>query len=157
MSGRSEEAHGRSRLSATAVGELVVSLALACLAVFFIVGSAGPRTFNAHDIGPSFYPRLIGFLLIGSAAWRIVLTLRAREASDGWEGLHVPLVTGLWAAIVAYALLWRIGYIPLTLAFVVVVMLIAGVRSWRLLLVSSVAYVTITYLVFARLLFVPLP
>lgn len=145
------------RLGAMAIGEVVVSGVLAVVAIAFIVASAGGRTFNAHDLGPSFYPRLVGSLLIASAAWRIVLTLRGRDIGEGWEGLHAPLVAGLWAAIFGYALLWPIGYIPLTLAFVVVVMLISGVRSWRVLLISALAYTALTYLLFARVMFVPLP
>lgn len=146
-----------SRLGPMAVGEVIVSLALAVVALGFIIASAGGRTFNAHDLGPSFYPRVVGSLLVASAAWRIVLTLRGNDLGEGWEGLHAPLAVGLWAAIFGYALLWPIGYIPLTLAFVVVVMLIGGVRSWRVLLISALAYTTITYLLFARVLFVPLP
>lgn len=139
------------------VGESLVLAGLVVIAAFFAIQAPESRSLNPTDLGSQFFPRLVASVLIGLVLLRVVILLVTRRPVEEEHPPHWGLLAVMWVAILAYPLLWEVGFIPLTAAFVLVTMLAAGVRSWKTLLLSVVLYTAGSYYVFEELLHVPLP
>lgn len=141
----------------TRVGELCVLVALVAIAAGFIVQAPQGRSFHPVDLGSAFFPRVISAILVVLILAHVVTTLGGRGRRETTTGVPWRLVVPMGVAIVAYPLLWELGYLPVTAAFVIVTMLAAGVRSWVSLAGAAVIYTAASYWVFERVLYIPLP
>lgn len=107
---------------------------------------------------------LAGFfpLLVGCAIVLLSLVLLFR----GWQGFgKAPQPYGDWqrpsimvGGLAVYALILApLGYIPSTIFIAMVTLRVLGLKSWKVITVSSVVLAVAVYLVFTRLLDVELP
>lgn len=146
------------------VNDALFGLALLALAVFVWLHAAGFPKVPGTAYGPAFFPQV---LALGLAASAILLIWRgARQAAGGqfvqlapwtrepgrWLGLLLML-----SSLVVYALLDEIlGFHITGFLITAVFMLYLGVRPW-LAVLCSLGTVVVIWLLFARLLLVPLP
>jgi hypothetical protein len=128
-----------------------------------------------RDPGSGFFPLLLGVLLAALAAAQGVTVHRERlkqaqlgqaqaapaapaAPSPPWldEGaLRVLLFMG--AVALAVALLSTLGYALTSLLLMIALLLILGIRSWSLIGTVSIATAIACYVVFVRVLGIPLP
>ena len=146
------------------VNDALFGIALLALAIFVWLHAAGFPKVAGTAYGPAFFPQVLALGLAASAAlliWRgmkqatggrfLQFETWAREPGR-WFGLLLML-----SCLVVYALLDEIlGFHITGFAITTVFMIYLGVRPW-LALVCSLGTVIVIWLLFARLLLVPLP
>ena len=113
-------------------------------------------------IGPSFFPNILGGLLIAFSAILIANALRGRRKgkvepyrlSD--KGTQRGLIT-LVAGIVFCAVLDPLGFIPTSIVFLTFMMVVMGKRHPLLLAVTPALITWAVWLVFEKVLSLSLP
>lgn len=143
-------------------GELAIGLGMALLAAAFYGLATFTQDINPVDPGPAFYPKLVSLLLFAAATAQVFRTWRegrrARGPARGWGGRATRYSLGTLGLSVLYVALFNQGpYLVTTTAFLLALMLLAGVRRWVLLGGAALGYALVTYYVFGQVLMVPLP
>lgn len=147
-------------------GELLISVGMAVVAAAFYGLATFTQTINPVDPGPAFYPRIVSLLLLVAAVAQAVQTWRSGRASAGaprrtpgaWAGPAWRYVLGTLLLSVVYVFLFdKVPYAVGAAGFLLAVMLLAGVRRWRVLFGAALGYAVVTYYVFGYVLTVPLP
>jgi len=128
-----------------------------CLYVFYESGTWP----ILPDLGnPAWIPRGVAALLLGAAALLLAAALRGRsltlperlQGADRSRVLWVAALTGAYTVAIE-----RLGFITGTVPYLFGFCLALGERRWARLLLFAVAVPVATYLIFDRLLNVPLP
>ncbi len=113
-------------------------------------------------IGPSFFPNILGGLLIVFSAILVVNALRGRSKgkvepyrlSD--KGVQRGLIT-LVAGIIFCAVLDPLGFIPTSIIFLTFMMLVMGKRSPLLIVLTPPLVTLAVWLVFEKVLSLSMP
>jgi hypothetical protein len=109
------------------------------------------------QVSASVVPRLWIFGLIGCCVYLLANVLRGKEEADPVTS-HMPLAFLFIGLSVIYMVLINlIGFYISSFLFLVASMLILAYRRWVVLLAVAGGWVAFSYLVFYRVLFVPLP
>jgi putative tricarboxylic transport membrane protein len=128
-----------------------------CLYVFYESGTWP----ILPDLGnPAWIPRGVATLLFGAALLVLVNALRGRsltlperlEGPDRSRVLWVAALTGAYTVAIE-----RLGFITGTVPYLLGFCLVLGERRWARLMLFAVAVPVATYLLFDRILNVPLP
>lgn len=151
------------------MGELVICLALIvfcliCLANLFL----GMGTMVDYDpMGPIAWPAILIALLLVMLTANIVLILRRRKAVvtgetgyswPGWKAILTHKLTFSIVFLLLYAfLLDNIGFLFSTPLFILAYTTLLGQKSWKVRIIAALAATIVLYLLFSRLLQVPLP
>ncbi len=147
------------------VGELIIPFALLLLALLLLGASfLFPRSVG---LGAAAIPQLwIWFLAPMCAvllfqAWRVVSAEQARDTNPAAPPttslIRTPAAAFVVLMIVYVPCVWQLGYFASTFLFLVFAMVLLGeCRLGRVVGIAS-GWLVFSYLVFARLLFVPLP
>jgi putative tricarboxylic transport membrane protein len=145
--------------------DLVMGLLLLAFSVFFFILSyffTGMDTDEqTTDVGPAFLPRRLLVAMVLESAWLIAsswLKKRAGQTSGPLPGLwqRRPLI--MFAAFLIYIYLATlVGFIPSSIAFLLLSFFMLGVRRWWLLISLPPAVTLAVYHLFSTLLNVPLP
>lgn len=142
----------------------ITGIALWALALFVIVMSWQIPSVPGTTFGPDLFPILIGtgFILTGT----IIFLKGWRSAGNGpwidlsdWHAHARGLIGSAWTIggiIVAIMYFDEIGFPLFSLGYALPMMFLMGARPLPAIMVS-VTSVAIAYLVFARIMFVPLP
>ena len=143
-----------------------ISIGMAILAATFYGLATFTQNINPVDPGPAFYPRIVSALLFAAAIVHVAVVWRSgrarpgdparREARSSDTGSRYALGTLVLSATYV-ALFDKVPYIVGAAAFLLVLMLFAGVRRWTVLGGAALAYAFLTYYVFGGVLMVPLP
>jgi len=145
-------------------GEIGISVGMAAVALAFYGLATFRQDINPVDPGPAFYPRLVSVLLLGFAALQLWVSWRAggpdppaaRPGEPGRAPYRYSL--GTCAASVAYVALFdQLDYLGSAVLLLGGLMLLGGVRRWPVLVGVPAGYAILTYLLFGRILMVPLP
>ncbi|MBB3020490.1 putative tricarboxylic transport membrane protein [Microvirga lupini] len=151
--------------------EFIAGIVLSALGGGIVLGAAQFPTIPGQDYGPGFFPTILGVGLLLSGAAYAINALRQPEpaaaATFGTvdkEGGETPADRPYYAALAWVLLglgviirLWEtVGFIVLLSVFLTGFMVLLKVALWRAALLAVVATVAV-YLVFIRLLMVPLP
>jgi putative tricarboxylic transport membrane protein len=137
--------------------EVTGSLLVLAIAVFGVVGSSKLRIWSEGEPGEGLFPLLLSLLL---GALSAVSLVRSAPASAPVEGLSPNRwkVLAYAIALVTYAGLFVvIGYLLTTLVVFTALLRLAERLSWTRTLAVALGTVIVTYLLFERLLHVPLP
>jgi len=110
--------------------------------------------------GPAVYPLLIGPLWLLVSLALLVQHWRRKDFSpagfprgrDLARMLGVPLITAVYIALLS-----PLGYLVSTVVLMLTSLPVFGLANWRRVVLFSVLVAAGTYLVFSRLLLVPLP
>jgi len=132
---------------------MLIGLMLVALICLFL--SFGFR--KSGQVPASVVPQIWIAALIACCAYLLVDTLRGRQDADPKVG-HAGLTFLFIGLAIVYALcIWLIGFYVATALFLGAGMLILSYRRWPILLAVTGGWILVSYLVFARVLFVPLP
>ncbi len=113
-------------------------------------------------IGPSFFPNILGGLLIVFSATLIVNAVRGRSKGKvepyrlADKGTQRGLIT-LAAGIVFCAVLDPLGFIPTSIIFLTFMMLVMGKRNPMLIAVTPALVTLAVWLVFEKVLSLSMP
>lgn len=143
-----------------------INLILVILAVFGMLGWS--LTEEGSLAYPLAYPQALLLIIGGLFLNMLVADLRAQpakaadEAGGPVQGDGGPVALARFfstvALAVAYVSVWELlGYFPSTLLFIMALLLVLGERRWATVLGIPVALTVLIYLVFFKLLLLPLP
>jgi putative tricarboxylic transport membrane protein len=135
---------------------------LALLALAYLLVARRYPVDTLATPGPGVMPVLAGFALLGIAIALFATSRRVGAARDATRAAGVPALDIkpliLCAALVVYAVaLPRVGFVVSSFALVVVASRLMGETSWWRPVALAVGVVTVSQLLFARWLGVPLP
>lgn len=136
-------------------GRVLVVVALMFVALVFLLLSVW---FPARgEVSAAAVPRLWVFGLMACCLYLLVRTFRGGEAADPRSD-HLSLVLLYMGLSVGYLVLIQLlGFFLSSFLFLVAAMSVLGYRKRLVLLAVAVGWVAFAYLVFYRMLFVPLP
>ncbi|SLN21036.1 Tripartite tricarboxylate transporter TctB family protein [Falsiruegeria litorea R37] len=148
-----------SKSSDIIAGAVFLTLGLLLIFVLIPVGVDEPRKVPFAAASPSYYPKLIGYViaLIGAA----ILVLGVRRSSDDAPSVglapyaKVPVAMGIMA--VFYLLLPVLGFIVGAMLSLCALMMLAGERSPKVLVLVSILLPLGLYLFFAKVAGIPIP
>lgn len=142
-------------------GELLIGGGMGLLAVAFYALASFRQDINPADPGPAFYPKLVSLLLLAFSIVVVVQALRDRRGAEGRQFLSGPgaryTVGTLGLSALYLTSFDKASYLATTPAFLIAVMVLAGVRRWPVLASVAVVYTLATYYLFGWLLMVPMP
>ena len=145
------------------LGEILISTAMALLAVVFYSLGSFTQGINPDDPGPAFYPRLLSVLLFAFSFAQIILSWRTKEEGQpeeapGKKGRSPQkLILGTLLLSIAYGIVFeKVSYVLTTTCFLLAMMLLGGVRRWLVLLSVALCYSLATYFLFGDVLMIPL-
>jgi hypothetical protein len=113
-------------------------------------------------IGPSYFPSIMAGLLVLFSAALLVNALLGRSKGSvtplRWsdEGVRRGLVTFVAAAVFC-AVLDPIGFIPMSIVFLVFMAWLLGKRSWKVFVLAPPLITLAVWLVFEKVLHLALP
>jgi len=127
-------------------------VALAVAVAVYVTGGGNDRPVSVAS-DPYWYPKLLLGLIGACAVWLMVRALLDRRAADGAEPLRWRTLTGTIVISGAYLLgyEWQ-GFIPATLALMLVFPLFQGFRRPLVLVVVAVLFTVLVWYGFADLL-----
>ncbi len=148
-------------------GELVIGIVLIFLGLFTFVVAGNYHT-QTGGVGPAFFPRVMSILLILLSAVLIYFSIlkpqSLTESSDASQeeivvstqafGKIIICIVGL---IVYWWVMYYLGYIGPSIAYLVFMMLLLGERNWLKISCWSIGLPVLLYIAFERILNVPLP
>jgi hypothetical protein len=127
--------------------------AIAILGVGFILGSSGLDVGTARSMGPGYFPQMIGYLLLGSAA---LIALLDRTPSSERADLF-PFVTVI-AGILAFAIIVGFfGFVPALAAAVVISAMGDRAFNWLQSVLVAGALAAFSWAIFVLLLGLRMP
>ena len=145
------------------INDTIVGAGFVVAGALIIVGTLNYPSLDAGHPGPSLFPRLLGGLMAVFGGLVGVGGLRARDATEevAWLRLYrnsafINAVFVLGAVVTYIVMVGRIG-------FLLMGTLILSVLMWRLrvrpltALVVAIVFTNFVYLLFAKILRVPLP
>jgi putative tricarboxylic transport membrane protein len=141
--------------------DLCSSLFFFLFGVSFIIGSLSYPTWDRYGPGPGFFPLLLGVLFSALSLLLLIRSVARQEEGDKKEGgSQFPIlraVVYLFVLFGFYFFFERLGFILTLFLFMSGVLYLFGRRSIRSSLSISVLATFFAYLVFVKLLSVPLP
>lgn len=148
-----------SKSSDIAAGAVFLALGLLLIFVLIPVGVDEPRKVPFAAASPSYYPKLIGYVIAFLGAAILVLGLSRSPNDTPSVGFapyaKVPVAMGIMA--VFYLVLPFLGFIIGAMLALCALMLLAGERSPKILLLVSALLPLGLYLFFAKVAGIPIP
>ncbi|GAA4776158.1 tripartite tricarboxylate transporter TctB family protein [Citricoccus nitrophenolicus] len=140
--------------------ELIPVAAAICLGVAVLI-MAGEITDRGGGIGPRFWPIMLAWVLIGLGVLLVFTNvLRGVRPSDipddmTWWGVGQMVLTGL--VLIGYLLLFNVlQFWLITLVATFLLLVVYGIRSWKVLVFLPLIIGVILHVLFIVLLEVPL-
>ncbi len=144
------------------VGEIIMSLCILAASCYLYYEATGLRQMRAYkEVGPDFWPKIILFCLIVLSA---VLTFsnftkwrKSREEvgqlEEGWKRVSIAFLL-----VVGYVYFLKpLGFIVASPLFIIGMMLLIMPKRKKVIPFSVIGIMVMIYIIFSRLLFVPLP
>jgi putative tricarboxylic transport membrane protein len=141
---------------------LLSSSILLGLALFVLIASRKFQVWVAGEPGEGFFPVLLGLALSALSAISLIIAYRERSPGSSPDGARPPIV---WKKLLSYILglfayaifFGYLGYIVSSLVVLLFMMRVAEGLSWPKSITISLITLFISYLVFEKMLLVPLP
>jgi putative tricarboxylic transport membrane protein len=139
------------------MGDVVGSLFLFLLGAGAVIGSFRLRVGSITEPQPGFFPFLAGISLIALSSIILVKAWIGHSQKEVAFGEVKRPALLLLVMIVLVAVLNRLGYVIGTLVASGLILRILNVKSWRVLLLTSLCLSIGTYILFDKLLKIELP
>lgn len=122
--------------------------------IFFIISFSFPSN---EKVGPSIIPRLWIFILIPLNIYLLFNILRQKKEIVQERG-NTKIVFGFIGLLIIYLIsIFYIGYFISSFIFLLVGIYMLGYRKYLTMLLISAGWLLFSYLIFYKLLYVPLP
>lgn len=122
--------------------------------IFYVISFSFP---NNEEVGPSIVPRLWIFLLVPLNIFLLVGIFRNDKQIEEQKD-NMAIVMQFVGLLILYLLsIFYLGYFISTFAFLFVGIYILGYRRYFVMTAISLGWLLFSYIIFYRLLFVPLP
>ena len=144
------------------VGEIITSLLILVTSCYLYIEAMRLRQFRAYaEVGPDFWPKIVLFCLIVLSAIltasNVIKWRKSRgEVSHREEGWKRVLIAVLLAVGYIY-LLKPLGFIVASPLFIIGMMLLIMPKRKKVIPLAVVCIMGMIYILFGKLLFVPLP
>jgi putative tricarboxylic transport membrane protein len=138
----------------------IVAATLSLAAAVWAVIESGRWPAPEFIGGPAVVPRIIAAILFVAAGALFWYAVRGRSeiVEEPLDGAKKRRLGAMVLATAAYAAaLEPVGFLPSTIAYLVVFVVVLGLRRWALIAAYAVILPTAIYLVLGRVLKVPLP
>jgi len=136
------------------LGNILIPCVFVAIAVLFYLMSLG---FPEEEAGPSAIPHLWITALILLSVFLIVQALFGKTDPDPGSG-RLDMVALFIGTVIAYLFLMQIiGYYLSTFLFLAAVMYFLSYRKYLTIITVSGGWLLFAYLVFQRMLYIPLP
>ncbi len=138
-------------------GRIIVPLIFIEFASVFGIMALGFPKGSADEVGPGVVPGLwiAGILLLSS--FLLVRGLAGKEEADPEWGKTKKVLMFIGMTVLYLFVMQVIGYTVATLAYLIGGMMYLSYRNWKVMVTISIGWVVFSYLVFFKLLYVPLP
>jgi len=144
------------------VGEIIMGLIILVVSCYLYIEAMGLGEFRAYkEVGPDFWPKIVLFcLIVLSAALTVSHVIEWRksrgEASEREEGWKRVLIAVLLAVGYVY-FLKPLGFVVASPLFIIGMMLLILPERKKVIPFTILGIMVIIYIIFSKLLFVPLP
>ncbi len=137
------------------LGRIMLPLFFIILSIIlFIISYSFPSN---EKVGPSVIPRLWIFILIPLNIYLLIDILRQKKEIEH-EGGNTKIVFGFIGLLILYLIcIFYIGYFISSFVFLLVGIYMLGYRKYLTMLLISAGWLLFSYLIFYKLLYVPLP
>jgi len=133
---------------------MVIGFFLLISIVFYLQSFIFPVS---SEVGPAVVPRLWIFALVPLSLLLLVKTLRNKEGVEQ-AGPRVDIVLTFIGFLVVYLLVMNyVGYFLSTFIFMITGMIYLGYKNIKVMLITSGTWIVFSYIIFYKILFVPLP
>jgi hypothetical protein len=133
---------------------MVIAFFLLISIVFYLQSFIFPVS---REVGPAVIPRLWIFALVPLSLLLLVKTLRNKDGVEQ-AGPRVDIVLTFIGFLVVYLLVMNyIGYFLSTFIFMITGMIYLGYKNIKVMLITSATWIVFSYIIFYKILFVPLP
>jgi putative tricarboxylic transport membrane protein len=141
---------------------LLSSSILLGLALFVLMASRKFQVWVAGEPGEGFFPVLLALTLGVLSAISLIIAYRDSSPGSPPDGPRTPIV---WKKLLSYILglfayaifFGPLGYIVSSMVILLFIMRVAEGLSWQKSITISIITLFISYLVFEKMLMVPLP
>ena len=138
-------------------GEYALCLLMLVLVItVFVISETFPPALQEGDTGPAYFPRLLATMLLFFTLLQLYKTFKSSEQEVSYSGVHK-----MAACLLSYILyiftsnIW--GYFVVTPIFILVILNIKKKKKWLLNVLYTVIFTAFVYLVFYKILMLPLP
>ena len=133
---------------------MVIGFFLLISIVFYLQSFIFPVS---SEVGPAVVPRLWIFTLVPLSLLLLVKTLKNKEGLEQ-AGPRVDIVLTFIGFLVVYLLVMNyVGYFLSTFIFMITGMIYLGYKNIKVMLITSATWIVFSYIIFYKILFVPLP
>ena len=144
------------------VGEIIMSLLIFMASCYLYYEATQLKVFRAYkEVGPDFWPKIVLICLIALSAVltvsHIITWRKSRSELSKWgEGWKRVLITVLLAVGYVY-FLKPLGFIVASPLFILGMMLLILPEKKKMIPFTILGIMVMIYIIFSKLLFVPLP
>jgi putative tricarboxylic transport membrane protein len=145
------------------ISDTVVGAGFVAAGALIIAGTLNYPTLEGGHPGPSLFPRILGGLMAAFGSLVSLQGLRAQDATEdvAWRALHrnagfLNALVVLAGALAYILLAEQLGFLSVATAVMFAIMWRIRVPALRALVIS-VVFVNLVYLLFAKVMRVPLP
>ena len=146
------------------IGEIISSLFILLSSCYLYYMAFQMREFRAYkEVGPDFWPKIILICLIFSSAYLTVVNVnkwrKSKYAKRGEEDdTNWHRVLAVAVIILGYILFLKpVGFLVLTPFFIIGMMLLIRPERKRTIPVTVIVIMVMIYIIFGKMLYVPLP
>jgi hypothetical protein len=129
--------------------------------ILFVIGSLSHPTWDRYGPGPGFFPFILGILFSTLSLLLLIRSIVKQEERDkqggGSQALTLRTLFYIIALFAFYFLFERLGFLLTLFFFMSGALYLFGKRSMRSSLSISVLATLFAFLIFVKLLGVPLP
>jgi putative tricarboxylic transport membrane protein len=144
------------------MGEIFMSLFILAASCYLYLEAMALREFRAYkEVGPDFWPKIVLIILIALSATltisNIIKWKKSRseksEPEQGWKRVLIAIVL----AVAYIYFLKPLGFIIATPLFILGMMLLIMPKRKKVIPFTILGIMGMIYIIFAKLLYVPLP
>lgn len=136
--------------------DLIAAGIMLLIGIYVSIEVAGFKKIASLDIGPAFFPKILGWLLI---AFSIMLGVEAIKKNDTEEVVFLNrnlLIVFAFVGVYAIVFNWA-GFILTSAVLLSILMKLMGAETWKKTIIISIITTFIIYGIFHTFLNVPLP
>lgn len=136
--------------------DFIASIIMLFIGIYVLIEVSNFRKISSLDIGPAFFPKILGILLI---IFALLISFKAikKNNNEKINFVNKNLIIVLLSIILYCVLFNVIGFVISSTIMLAFLMRIMGSDKWIKTIITSFVIVIVIYFIFKMLLNVPLP